>query len=182
MSPASKYYWYILSQINFEMYILGSTKILYSYIPSTYYLYVFVLTRTCTSTYSVCTGTNIFEGFRPGRGVRLPDVVQQGSESQPTAGDGEEAHEEEAPADPGPAGAQADAAAAAEPAATAAEPAATGAKPPATGKPAAGWARPPRPGLPGPRRFRLSPPWQDGGPPAAPAPPPRSRSPSPSPS
>jgi hypothetical protein len=116
------------------MYILGSTKILYSYIPSTYYFYVFVLTRTCTSTYSVCTGTNIFEGFRPGRGVRIPDVVQQGS--QPTAGDGEEAHEEEAPADPGPAGAQADAAAAAEPAATAAEPAATGAKPPATGKPA----------------------------------------------
>jgi hypothetical protein len=29
-----------------------------------YYFYVFVL--TCTTTYSVCTGTNIFEGFRPG--------------------------------------------------------------------------------------------------------------------
>ncbi len=43
------------------------TKIMYSYIQSTYYFYVFVL--TCTSTYSVCTGTNIFEGirdFRPG--------------------------------------------------------------------------------------------------------------------
>ncbi len=39
-------------------------NILYSYVLSTYHFLVFV--PTCTSTYSVCTGTNIFEEFRPG--------------------------------------------------------------------------------------------------------------------
>ncbi len=55
MSQASTY-WYILSQINFKMYILCTYK----------YENPVLVHFTCTSTYSVCTGTNFFEGFRPG--------------------------------------------------------------------------------------------------------------------